>query len=115
MPIPFHTHLIDVLDLDVAQSDDEPYGDDTEATRTVSSSNVRAVLSRAVSGAEIMQGGEQSSVYRRFKCDEVPLTHTSWVRDTADGTVYRVVWVDHRTVLGMKYVTGQLRLVEGLP
>lgn len=115
MPIPFHSHVIDVLDQDPADADAEPYSGDTAANRIATSTNVRAVISGPRSGAEAVAGGEQSTVYHKFTCDEVPLDHRSWIRDTVTGDVYTVVWAAHRTVLGFSYVQGQLRKVEGLP
>lgn len=115
MAIPFHTHIIDVLDQDASVVDDEPYFGDTAASRTVTAAGVRAIISAPHSGAEITAGGEQSTVYQKFKCDEVPIDHRSWVRDTATGDVFKVVYVGHRNILGMRYVQGQLKRVEGLP
>lgn len=113
--LPHHTHLIEVLNQTADQADAEPYSGDTVDTREVTATNVRAIISQPRSGAEIVQGGEMSTVYSNFKTDTVDgLTHNSWIRDMESGDVFQVVWAQRRRVMGMAWIEGQGRIVEGL-
>lgn len=115
MRLPHHTHLIEVLNQTADQADAEPYYGDVADTREVTATNVRAVISQPRSGAELVQGGEMSVVYSNFKADDIDgLTHNSWIRDMESGDVYKVVWVQRRRVMGMSWIEGQGRVVEGL-
>lgn len=113
MSIPLASTTISVLRSSQTAQYVEPYGGDVSRGWKITAKGVRAVIG-APGGSEIVRGGEQEVVMYSLHCDPVNIDHTSRVLDEKTGEQFEVVWIKKRTGLGMSYMTGQLRQVEGL-
>lgn len=116
MTIPFATTTISVLRMPTAQFDAEPYQTDTEATRTVVATGIRAVLWAPGSERQRKQvkGGEQALIKGRLTCDPTDLRVQDWVKDAVTGETWKVDTTLLRRALGLDHVQAELFLFRGV-
>lgn len=114
--IPFATTTISVLRMPSAQFADEPYGTDTEATREVVATGVRAVIwaPRSDRTKKQTKGGEEAHFKARLTCDVTDLRVQDWVKDAVTGEVWKLDSFQKRVGLGLEHIQGELFRTEGL-
>lgn len=116
MAIPYASTTISVLRMPAAQQDAEPYQTDTEATRTVIATGVRAVIWSPGSERQRKQvkGGEQALIKARLTCDVTDLKVQDWVKDAVTGEIWKIDSVLKRVVLGLDHMQAELYLFRGV-
>lgn len=116
MGIPLATTTISVLRPTQADIDAEPYGDDSEGSRIVVVTDVRAVIWAPGSERQRKKvaGGEEALIKARLTCDPIDLRIIDWVKDLTTQEIWKVDSFVQRVALGLDHTQAELYLFKGL-